>query len=354
MPRSGEPLSYDPDLRRDTPLALKLKARIWSEGPITVSDYMRACLHDPELGYYATRPAIGTDGDFVTAPEISQTFGELIGLWAAVAWQQMGAPVSFTLLELGPGRGTLMSDALRATRGVPGFHDALRLVLLESNARLITEQRARLASCSPAWIDRLDALPAGPVIAIANEFLDTCPVEQTDGAGVRTVGLDTAGHLSFDAGVEVDPAVVETQDFEILRPLFQAGNRPFAALFIDYGHITRETGETLQALRAHRTEHPLTSPGEADLTVQVCFADFAAYVVDCSGATLEIDGPVTQSEFLGRLGLIERTSRLMSANPAKAHEIEAGVARLIAPTGMGSRFKVVGVRSSIFPPLPGF
>ena len=376
-------MTYDPEARRDTPLALKLKARIERDGPITVADYMRACLQDPEHGYYVNEPAIGAAGDFITAPEISQVFGELLGLWAAVVWQQMGSPAALNLVELGPGRGTLMRDALRAIRKVAGLGDALSVTLAETSAPLRMMQKSALAASGfpITWVDTLASLPGGPTIVIANEFLDTCPVSQIEAAGgtwhQREVGLNNRGQLQFQMqkrtlAPEEVPSLIpsgpqqallfERQDFGFYADLARARPEPFAALFIDYGHARAAPGETLQALRGHRAEHPLTSPGEADLTVHVCFEDFIAHVRTLTQtgpdgkrrASHEVCGPITQAEFLGQLGIVERASRLMSANPAKAAEIEASVARLIAPNGMGTRFKAIGIRSPGLVVLPGF
>jgi NADH dehydrogenase [ubiquinone] 1 alpha subcomplex assembly factor 7 len=365
-------MSYDPDARRDTPLALKLKERIRREGPITVAEYMRACLHDPQYGYYTRMPAIGAAGDFVTAPEISQVFGELIGLWCAVVWQQMGSPEVVHLVELGPGRGTMMRDALRAARVMPGFLKAVRVHLVESNAALREVQARMLEGRSPVWHGRLGSIGKAPTIIVANEFLDTCAVDHfevaADGIRERGVGLDESGRLVFRATGKVidapEPAVVralsklqpgdivERPDFGFLELLnIEDEDPPAAALFIDYGHTVSQLGETLQAVRDHQAEHPLTSPGEADLSVQV---DFDLFGAAAQSGGFAIDGPVTQAEFLGSLGIVERASRLMAANPARAGEIEAGVARLIAPNAMGSRFKAIGLRSAGLPPLPGF
>ncbi len=196
-------MTYDPNARRDTPLALKLKKLIRRDGPITVHDYMQACLHDPEHGYYVKQPAIGAAGDFITAPEISQVFGELIGLWCAVVWWQMGAPEKINLVELGPGRGTLMKDVLRASKAVPAFRNAVSVHLIETSTALAVEQRVRLAGCDvePTWHRAPDTVPADASLYIANEFLDAVPVTQSvlqSGEGVeRGVGLDASGQLTF-------------------------------------------------------------------------------------------------------------------------------------------------------------
>lgn len=345
-------MTYDPEERRDTPLALKLKDHIRRMGPISVAEYMQTCLQDPEHGYYIKQSAIGRDGDFITASEISQIFGELIGLWSAVVWQQMGSPPRINLVELGPGRGTLMRDALRAAAKVRAFIDALEVHLVESNERLIRIQRKSLETIDTKlrWHRSLQTVPGGPALLIANEFLDTASVEQTVDGAERRVTLDQSGRLVFEPATGV---ITERQDHVALTMdlASRASGAPLAALFIDYGHFATAAGETLQALRSHAPEHPLCSPGEADLTVHVDFAAFAAAI---PRETLTVDGPITQAEFLGRLGIVERASRLMHANPAKATEIEMSTARLMAPQGMGSRFKVVGIRSAHLPCLPGF
>ena len=366
-------MTYDPAARRDTPLAAKLKASIARAGPMPVSEYMSQCLWDDAYGYYATRSVIGGTGDFITAAEISQIFGELIGLWAGVVWSQvLGAPERVTLVEYGPGRGTMMRDALRSARIVPGFLQAASVHLVEMSSVLANEQRAALDGCGVplSWGHNLTGFHT-PAIIVANEFLDAWPVEQwikTElGWFPRAVGLDAAGHLSFthitgvhrrddlDAQYPNAPlgAIFETQRAGRMADAFRAlaETGPVAALIIDYGHVEPVSGDTLQAVRGHAYEHPLTSPGEADLSAQISFYELAS-ALHADG--LAIDGPVTQSEFLGNLGIIERASRLMSANPKRAGEIEASVARLIAPNGMGTRFKAIGVRTPNLPPLPGF
>lgn len=365
--------AYDPDLRRDTPLALALKERIRHDGPMGIGDFLSECLWHREHGYYASKMVLGRDGDFVTAPEISQVFGELIGLWSAVVWQSMGAPAAFDFIELGPGRGTMMTDALRALKAVPLCRNALRVTLIEVSPALRETQHATLADVGVP-IRSMDGLFGpwhDPIIALANEFLDVYGLDQAiktaDGWRGRAVRVDDDGNLAFalssDRGVPDDLAArwPNAPEGSILSAIDSAGfaqtlaamggNQPFAALLIDYGHTTSALGDTLQAVRGHAFEHPLTSPGEADLTVQVDFADVTR-ALQAQG--FAVDGPVTQGEFLGRLGILERASRLMSANPAKAATIETGVARLMAVPGMGDRFKVIGVRSPDVAKLPGF
>ena len=381
MGSGGWRMSYDPEARRDTPLALKLKERIRRDGAITLDAYMIACPYDPDYGYYTRQPAIGRDGDFITAPEISQTFGELTGLWCAVVWQSMGSPKPFNLIELGPGRGTLMADALKAARIVPDFAGAAAVHLIESNTTLRDAQQKALAGAqSPiTWhANASQALRApqspiqGPAIIIANEYLDTFPIEQSifaDGQWLlRTVALDGGDCLMLATGGATRDTppdrlqdlakpgdVFEYRDgfYELADDLARKGSgaAPLAALFIDYGHIQTALGDTLQGVKSHRQVPPFETPGETDLTAQV---DFEAFGTAMTRVGFIVDGPVTQAEFLGRLGIIERASKLMTANPEKAAEIEAGVARLIAPNGMGTRFKAIGIRSAGLPPLPGF
>ena len=368
---------YDPDLRRDTPLARKLIARIRAHGPMGMDQYMDACLNDPEFGYYRTRVAIGRAGDFITAPEISQVFGELIGLWCAVVWQQMGMPDRFNLMELGAGRGTLLMDAFRAGRVVPGFRAAASVHIVDANPVLIELQRATLAKAgvTATWHMTLDSLPNdAPSIWVANEFLDTLPVrqlERRDGSWVqRAVGLDDRGRLGM----------VTAAEDQSLRPIMQsdwtngdvyehqpstagvldalsvrAQTTPLAAVLIDYGHTVVGNRDTLQAVCDHKPEDILTSPGEADLSCHVDFEQFASMAarVIMDRPALCVDGPVTQAAFLGELGIVERASRLMAANPARANALETGVARLMAPHGMGTQFKAIGVRSAQLPPLQG-
>ncbi len=384
-----DPPAYDPGARRDTPLAAKLRDEIRRAGTLSLPQFMSACLADPEHGYYRTRQAIGAQGDFITAPEISQIFGELIGLWSAVTWQQMGSPARFRLIELGPGRGTLMGDALRAARVVPGFLDAAEICLVDINPTLRAAQDAAIATALPGkpprvtWHDTVTSIYwdnpealSEPAILIGNEFLDTCPIFQFtrrgDGWVSRRVGLDDDGQLQFaeprtaqslgrprpNSTLDAlfpsarDGDVVAKPQFEFLDSDVMPWQR-LAALFIDYGHDAPAPGDTLQAVRNHAFEHPLTSPGEADLTAHVDFSAIARRL-EGAGSPLAIDGITTQAEFLGSLGIMERASRLMAANPAKAGAIELGVARLMAPQGMGTRFKAIGLRSPDLPPLPGF
>lgn len=377
---------YDPDLRRETPLLEKLRKVIRRDSVISVSEYMDYCLQDLDFGYYRSKTALGAEGDFITAPEISQLFGELIGLWAVVVWKQMGEPGKFNLVELGGGRGTLLNDALRAARLVPQFLSAADVHLVEVNPLLRHQQEEALGAigehvASIEWHDEAAEVSAAslgdiPTILIANEFLDTFPPEQyvrKEGGWLRRgIELDEYDGLAFNAYGDsfTSKVPIENRMLDSLYPNAGDGDiverTPFAyvpcdildhatcaALFIDYGHTEPTSGDTLQAMRDHAYEHPLTSPGEADLTVQVDFSQFAGDVRR-RNPNLTVDGPITQAEFLGRLGIVERASMLMGKNPAHAPQIEAAVARLITPQGMGTRFKAIGVRSTDLPPLPAF
>ena len=368
---------YDPDIRRDTPLARKLIAQIRAHGPMGMDRYVDACLNDPEFGYYRTRVAIGRAGDFITAPEISQVFGELVGLWCAVVWQQMGMPARFNLVELGAGRGTLLMDAFRAGRVVPGFRAAASVHIVDVNPVLIEMQRATLAEIgvTATWHAMIDTVPNdAPSIWVANEFLDTLPVQQLErraGCWVqRAVGLDERGRLGLvsAAADQSLPPITRSDwsdgDVHEHQPLMagmldamsdRAQTTPLAALLIDYGYTAVGNRDTLQAVRDHKPEDVLTSPGEADLSCHVDFERFAflAALVTNSRLALGVDGPVTQAAFLGELGIMERASRLMATNPARANALEMGVARLMAPNGMGTQFKAIGIRSAQLPALPG-
>ncbi|MGE0767165.1 MAG: class I SAM-dependent methyltransferase [Hyphomicrobiaceae bacterium] len=356
----------------ETPLAAVLIRRIAATGPISVRAYMEICLSDPEHGYYRTQPAIGAAADFITAPEISQIFGELLGLWSAVVWQQMGAPSPFRLVEIGPGRGTMMADALRAAQRVPGFADAVRVILVEPSPVLQTAQRRKLEATTAQveWVEDMARVAPGPTVLLANEFFDAIPMTQLirceDGWRERMVALDQAAALSFAvdrslwrgalpeaAATASTGSVLELRDLSGLSQTLQrmADGGPLAALFIDYGHEATGFGDTLQAVRRHRSESVLASPGAADLTAMV---DFEAAERCFASDRIAVEPLSTQAEFLGALGIAERASRLMTANPSRAGEIEAAVARLMSPHGMGTRFKVLGVRSSQVPGLPGF
>lgn len=355
----------------ETPLAKLLKEEIRQHGPIPVSRYMQACLTHEEFGYYRSQQAIGSAGDFITAPEISQIFGELIGLWCAAVWQQMGQPSRVHVVELGPGRGTLMSDALRSSGILPAFVLARRVHLVEVNRTLRDLQKEKLARWSQdlTWHDDWPARSVfgdDPVIVIGNEFLDALPADQAVFQSgqwkSRLVGLNDENAFEFCVGSVADgdwgPDGSEgdvrmrspAQDALVGALAGAAAQCALAALFIDYGADRAGEADLLQAVRAHKYVPVFEAPGECDLTVPVEFSVIKAAAL-ANG--LAVDGPVPQAEFLGRLGAVERASRLMAANPDKAGLIDSGLARLLAPSGMGSHFKVLGLRSSYCPALPG-
>ena len=327
----------------------RLAAQISQTGPLTMAQYMTACLHDPEFGYYATRPALGANGDFITAPLISQMFGELIGVWAISAWQAMGAPPRFVLAEMGPGDGTLMGDVLKAGRLVPAFLAAAQVWLVETSAPLAARQRERLGA-EPRWTSSLDGVPGGvPMLLIANELLDCLPARQfvrsVTGWAEQVVGLNAAGELQrglVPAGIALpdarDGSVLERSGpqealgMALAERLVRDGG---AALLIDYGRATPGYGDTLQALRRHQKVDPLACPGEADLTVH---ADFPAVMAsaEAAGARTAI---LTQAAFLARLGIGERAEALMRSRPDKSAAIGRQLNRLVGADQMGDLFK---------------
>ena len=350
--------------RPDRPsLRERLAAEIAQTGPLTVAQYMTACLHDPLDGYYATHPALGAAGDFLTAPLVSQMFGELIGIWAASCWRLMGEPERFRLVEMGPGDGTLMSDILRAGRAMPGFLEAADIWLVETSAPLAARQRERLGD-GLNWTTSLDGVPQGePLILIANELLDCLPARQfvrtAAGWAEQVVGLDTGGHLAFglvpaavalpdarDGAVLEQSAMQEALGAALGARLAADGG---AALLIDYGHDHLGFGDTLQALKRHQKVDPLACPGEADLTVH---ADFPAVMAaaEQAGAAAAI---LTQARFLARMGIGERAEALVRARPDQAAKIGRQLHRLVAGDQMGDLFKACCLHSPEWTP-PAF
>jgi NADH dehydrogenase [ubiquinone] 1 alpha subcomplex assembly factor 7 len=357
-------------------LARLLAQRIRTDGPISLADYMAEALSHPQLGYYATRDPLGVRGDFVTAPEVSQVFGELIGLWCADAWRSMGRPDPVIVAEVGPGRGSLAADALHAALVLPGFSNALRLHLVETSRPLRRAQAAKLGSAVQGWHDTIAAVPAGPLIVIANEFLDALPIRQLvrlpHGWCERRVGLSEDGanfvfvtdaEPSADAAALVPATLSPTPVGAVLevRPAALAltsalGARLAAqggvALFVDYGYFPGACGDTLQAVRHHRPHPVLDDPGEADITAHV---DFAAVAAAAHAAGAARWGPVAQGAFLLRLGLAERAAALLKhAKPHQMELIESGCRRLIEPQQMGTLFKAMALADPKLPAPAGF
>ncbi len=342
-----------------------------------VRQFMTLCLAHPQHGYYMTRDPLGRAGDFVTAPEVSQIFGELVGLWAASAWQLMGAPENVRLVELGPGRGTLMLDAMRAAQVVPAFRKALVVHLIEISPELRRRQEAALkaAGVPMLWHDSFDQVPDGPVIVIANEFFDALPVHQAvkqiNGWYERMVTIDDEGNFAFAIADEPIPlfdqllpqqvrdaplgALFEWRPdnlaLEIGRRIMREGG---AALVIDYGHTESAPGETLQAVGRHGFADPLGTPGTVDLTAHV---DFQALKLAAESMGVRTHGPLDQAEFLRRMGVERRATALKSQTTKdKAVDIDVAVARLTGEgrTGMGKLFKAIAFTDPKIAALPGF
>jgi len=338
---------------------------IESGGPIPVSTYMQLCLHDTAQGYYATRPGIGKD--FITAPEISQIFGELIGLWLVHEWKAMGSPAPFRLVEIGPGRGALMQDALRlaVVAGGEDFANAMQLTLVEPAPAMREIQRAGLATAEPEFVSSLTDVPAGPMLLVANEYLDCLPARQfrKDGAAWRecVIGLDDTGALAFGLaadeqaapeGTAETSAAVEVQTgMDILIADLVTRTAPFRALFIDYGPADVAPGDSLRSYKDGQQVSPLALPGESDLTVDV---DFGRLKRLAEKAGLAVSGPAPQGLFLLGLGAQARLNQLVKANPDEADMVFNAAQRLIDPKDMGERFKAICLSSAGLPAPAGF
>jgi NADH dehydrogenase [ubiquinone] 1 alpha subcomplex assembly factor 7 len=386
-----------------TPLGQKLAARIAADGPITLHDYMEACLYDPAHGYYKKRDPLGRGGDFITAPEISQVFGELIGLWAGETWRLMGQPGAVRLIELGPGRGTLMTDALRALRVLPAFLQCATVHLVETSAPLRAAQEAALAgaSCPVCWHERIEDVPAGPAIVIANEFFDCLPVRQfvfdeaaqlwrermvafRDGGFELELGEVLPHPVLLSEGRRA-PRITRSENSRVLSPLGErdrvrgdfpgvedgaivetrpgtagvlrsfaarAAEAPLAALIIDYGYSQPASGDTVQAVRQHRFAGLFEVPGEADLTAHVDFSDLVQRAKELN---LAASGPMPMGEWLLRLGLEARMHQLLRrASADEAMELRSRVSRLVDPAQMGALFKAVVLTGGVPGPLPPF
>ena len=365
-----------------TPLARLLRAEIEANGPMPIAAFMAAALGHPQFGYYAgagaaTAEPLGRGGDFITAPEVSQVFGELLAVWCLSVWRAMGEPRPLLLVELGPGRGTLLADLWRtATAVAVDFASTLRLHLVETSAPLRARQRANLGGLSPSpplsWHDRIEDVPPGPLLVIGNEFLDALPVEQyvRDG-GIwrqRCVGLAGDG-FAFGLGAAVDPRLrpdlallPEAAEGTLIERCPEAEQLVAAlagrlaapagaALFVDYGPARSAAGETLQAVRGHRPADPLADPGEVDLSHHVDFERLAQAATAAGGQAW---GPVPQGLFLGRLGIAQRAAALAAASPARADVLGGAIRRLVHPGRMGLLFKAFAIGGAALPAPPGF
>jgi NADH dehydrogenase [ubiquinone] 1 alpha subcomplex assembly factor 7 len=359
------------------PLEAEIRRRIEAAGPMPVAEYMTLCLSEPTHGYYVTRDPLGAAGDFITAPEVSQMFGELIGLWMAAMWTQMGSPENVRVVELGPGRGTLMKDALRALKVMPAFRAAIVLHLIEISPVLRAQQESTLAEAGVPvyWHGDLAEVPKGPLIVIANEFFDALPVNQavkTDGGWhERRIGLGGDGKLAFTLAPEpmrhvaivLPPALREAPAGSIFEwraelAAMELGRRLAAergaALVIDYGHAESAVGETLQAVGRHAYADVLSTPGGIDLTAHV---DFAALKRAVEAMGVNGFGPIDQSRLLRRLGIETRAAKLKTgASLAAAADIDLALARLIGhgSGGMGDLFKAVAFAHPAFGTPPVF
>ena len=323
-----------------TPLERALRERIQAEGPITVEAYMEAC----NRYYYATRDPLGVQGDFTTAPEISQMFGELVGAALADCWKRAGAPAATVYVELGPGRGTLASDALRVLRST-NFTGEVHLV--ETSEVLRETQRTAVPDAH--WHDTIEDLPGRPMLLVANEFLDALPIRQHVGGVERRVLIAAAG-LAFDRSgeiVETSPARDEAVATVALRLVEHGG----VAIFIDYGHQRSAAGDTLQAVRAHTFAPVLDRPGEQDLTAHV---DYEAVALSATRAGAAVTRIVSQASWLRRLGIDARARRLGRLNPDCSEEVQTALHRLTAAEEMGELFKVIAIHSPHWPVPAGF
>jgi NADH dehydrogenase [ubiquinone] 1 alpha subcomplex assembly factor 7 len=359
-----------------SPLLADIKKLIKTSGPLPVWRYMQLCLTHPEHGYYISRDPLGREGDFITSPEVSQMFGELLGLWSASVWRSMGSPATLRLIELGPGRGTMMADALRALRVLPPMYQALSVHLVEINPVLREKQEAALSNIRTIqWHASLDEVPPGPAIIFANEYFDVLPIHQMvkrdDGWRERVVDIDNNGQFMFGTTAQAVPrfeallpplvraapvgAIFEWRpDAEIMTIATRLRDHGGAALIIDYGHVDSMVGDTFQALRGQRKADPLVAPGQSDVTAHV---DFQALGNAAESIGARVHGPLDQATFLRRIGIEKRATNLKAvAPPDKAQGIETALARLTAggAAGMGALFKAIGLSAPAIGSLPGF
>ena len=349
-----------------------IRDKIAADGPISIADYMSLALGHHEYGYYVKQDPFGTRGDFVTAPEICQIFGEMMGVWLAHVWQQMGGgPIS--LAEVGPGRGTLMSDILRATKSMLNFHDCLTIHMVETSPILAHTQYLALRDehSRVEWLDRVEELPPNKLLLIGNEFLDALPIKQyvmtENGMAERRVGWDEtlqqftfinapAGLALAKSGGNIPVGTVMEQcpaARGVIRHLSQhLAQHGGAALFIDYGYFGDAHQDTLQAVKSHLFHPVLSSPGDADLTAHVDFASLMEIARDAGNA---VHGLATQGEFLIRMGAQLRLEMLVkNASQPEREALVSGLQRLISPQAMGDLFKVMAIVSDPRINPPGF
>jgi NADH dehydrogenase [ubiquinone] 1 alpha subcomplex assembly factor 7 len=324
---------------------------------------MQLALQHPEYGYYRVRQPLGREGDFVTAPEISQMFGEMIGVWCAETWRSMGTPDPFSLVELGPGRGTMMRDLFRATENVGGFHQAKQLCLIDSDKALRAEQRDKLGEEFPRYVENIGKLPPMPAIIVANEFFDALPVRQFE-KGFRgwcerkvtvkndelTTILDPLSNDDINLIPEsmrnMLPGTVyefSPQAQEMMSDLARClGTHKGALLIIDYGYVAPSGKATVQAVSDHAFADLFERPGEVDLTAHVNFTALAQIALD---AGLMVSPVIGQGEFLKNMGIDIRADTLKRrATLPQAAEIDVSLSRLTDPEKMGTLFKVIEIK----------
>jgi len=349
-----------------TSLAKKLALEIKTTGPMSIARYMEICLSDPDEGYYTTKNPIGAAGDFTTAPEISQLFGEMIGIWVLQTWQLLGAPAAFALAELGPGRGTLMADILRVTLRDPEFSRAANIILVETSPNMRASQANTLKNRNFAFLDDVKLLPDMPVIVVANEFFDALPVQQfikTDiGWQERLITWDKQRfafelskpdqqpeldqrHQHLPNGLLVERSTKSESIAKIIGE--QISRHTGAALIIDYGALSG-IGDTFQAVKDHKSCDPLTDQGICDMT---CHVQFDALAL-ASGCAHQF---TSQGAFLEQMGITTRAQALVEQADQKAAEaVVLAHRRLVHPDEMGALFKVMALKSDKVPELFGF
>ncbi len=351
----------------------RIAGLIAAQGPISVAQYMSLALHDPQAGYYANRDPLGRSGDFITAPEISQMFGEMLGLWLAEAWEQQGRPKRPLLMELGPGRGTLMADMLRALKAAPDFRDGMDVMLVEAspNLRALQQEILKDSGMRTGWCNQFEAEAGRPLFLVANEFFDALPIRQyvkTPRGWCERMVTAANDQLAFAlAPMPAPPALIpesragapeggvyETAPAAIALGEAIAGHiqaNGGAALLVDYGYDPAGFGETLQAVAAHRFADPLAAPGEADLSAHV---DFAALAEAGRRAGAGVHGPIGQGALLAALGIAARAASLAARHPAETPALQAALARLAGEGGMGHLFKALAYLPRAAQTAPGF
>ncbi len=356
-------------------LSIQIKNQIEKNGPISISNFMKHALQTAESGYYTgNKPVFGRNGDFITAPEISQLFGEIIGIWCVNTWKLNGSPKKFNLVELGPGKGTLMKDLLRATKNTPGFHEAMSICLVELNSAFRSTQKNNIEHSRLEWHLKYENVPEGFSIVVANEFFDALPINQytkrKDDWFINMVDLNEDKQClyvnQFDASPTIkdflhakypnlkDNAIVETQDEtniilgQISKNIHEHGG---AALIIDYGYtesMHRNYISTLQAVKDHKYSPIFQEIGNADISSHINFTTLYDIANLYKAHTY---GPITQGEFLRNMYVdLRKNILLLKANKKQRNDILTGYDRLISPKQMGKLFKAIAITDKKFTP----